>query len=430
MTESDLRDRICVARALAIFAMVYVHVPGVELLNAAGGLPAAGTGFLREGVGRAAAALLAAISGGLCARLLLSNASSPRRLIRRRVRTVLLPMVFWAGLTVLVYALASFQHETFLHASPTAFWPALQAFVNTVTFVGAAHADVPTLHLSFLRDLFVCTVLTWPLLRALRASTALTLGLLTLLYLSRVEIYLVLRPLVLLSFAVGAALVLHRVRLDTWDAQWPVTLAAATLITAAILLTRLGVAPDALPPWRETLLESAFYPIARLCWTVCVWQLAGACVATPLAAAVRTRLPWVFVTFCSHFLLLTLTWFAFVVPLLVRMPDGARTLALFGWFLCAPVLSFAFAGAVVALARSAGPAAAMLAGAGQRPVARAAQASVARTLPSGPASASSRSPGETGSAPVQVPQNTTVSAAAPSLAKAGCDSNQATIANG
>jgi len=344
-----LGDRIACARAIAILGMIYVHVPGAEEMIAAGGANGVAAQFLVDGIGRASAALLAIVSGWLVTTALLGARATPSTLIVRRAGTTLRPMVFWAAATVVLYSGVSLVRPTFLSVPADGWFDLTMRFLDTVFFLTPDPIG-PTVHLSFLRDLFVCVVLAWPLLRLLRAMPALTLGALGGIYLSQVEIYVVLRPLVLFCFAIGMSLCLYRVRLDTLDRWLPVWVMAGCLATASIVFARSGIEPvegstatllvTVAPGWRIDLLESVLYPLTRLCWTLALWCVTCQLVGRPIAGFLRRQSPWIFTAFCSHFLSLTVLWNLMVMPVLVRLPGASAPWVLFVWFLVAPLLAF------------------------------------------------------------------------------------------
>jgi len=366
-----LGDRIACARAIAILGMIYVHVPGAEELIVAGGPSGITAQFLVDGIGRASAALLAVVSGWLVATALLGARTSPGALIRRRAGTTIRPMLFWAAITVVLYSAVSLARPTFLSVPFQSGFELVVRFLDTVFFVTPSVVG-PTVHLSFLRDLFMCVVLAWPLLRLLRTVPGPTLSVLGAIYLSQIEIYLILRPLVLFSFAIGMSLSLYHVRLDSLDRWWPAWLSVGCVATAAIVAVRAGaVNPSAatmpglvqvLPGWRFDLLESVLYPLTRLCWTLTLWCATVHLVARPIAGFLRRQSPWIFTTFCSHFLTLTVLWSLTIAPLSGRLSGAALSITLVAWFLVAPLLAFAMAYALMRIMATLSPTLAVLGG--------------------------------------------------------------------
>jgi hypothetical protein len=119
-----MRDRISMARMLCVLGMIFVHVPDGQSLATVYTLTGDRItvfleGFLVEGPGRASAALLSAISGYLAATTLLKPGRSVWALYRRRFVSIIIPMIFWAGITTLVYVVVSQSRPTFLDDADT-----------------------------------------------------------------------------------------------------------------------------------------------------------------------------------------------------------------------------------------------------------------------------------------------------------------------
>ena len=199
-----VRERIAMVRVLCIGFMIYVHVPD-NAISMVSAVPIPdpslfSQGFLVEGAGRASAALLSLVSGLLTAVAL--RRGGPGSVIRRRFRSIVVPMLFWSSVTVALYAALTFVRPTFLTPDGRPLPELLLDYVNAVFFVTAQPMG-PTLHLGFLRDLFVCIVLSPLVLAALRRFGALVPTALALVYVFDLESVVVLRPLVLFAFSIG-----------------------------------------------------------------------------------------------------------------------------------------------------------------------------------------------------------------------------------
>lgn len=336
-------------RVLCIGFMIYVHVPDNAISAIATGVPLASQlfqGFLVEGVGRASAALLSLVSGLLTA-VALSRGEAVS-LYRRRFRSIVLPMLFWSTLTVGLYALLSFAQPTFLSSGDRSLPESVLFYANAVLFLSDQPMG-PTLHLGFLRDLFVCILLAPLLIAALRRAGVLVPLLLGALYLLDVESIVILRPLVLFAFSIGLWLALGGWRLEALDAAWPLWIALSALATCAVMLSGTEAALDAGPSrWfaeqgldlRETLL----YPASRLFGGLAIWTLAAKLVGSGWSARLGRLSPYVFVAFCSHFLVLTILWETLVRPLV----GASDTLGYALWFASAPFVAMAAAIVIVA----------------------------------------------------------------------------------
>lgn len=335
------------ARMLCVLLMIFVHVPDGQT-NAVlytlndGSFAVFLEGFLVEGPGRASAALLSVVSGYLAATTLLKPGSSVMSLYRRRFVSIILPMVIWALATCMIYLAASRFRPTFLDDAHT-----LLEQLNFVLFL----TEMPqgaTMHLGFLRDLFVCVLLSPLLLPAIQRVAWLVLPLLGLLYLfvHDQSSVVILRPLVLFAFSLGIYLATRKVALNSLDRFWPLFTLLAIAATMLILLVNSGVAADMVKLFdaRDMEFEEVvLYPIGRLFGSLAIWTLIPMLLGGRLQAWTTRFTPYLFAAFCSHYLMLTMVFHALWTPLF-----GGRESGMFlAWFLIAPLLSMAIAVLIV-----------------------------------------------------------------------------------
>ena len=384
----SIRERIAMVRVLCIGFMIYVHVPdnAVSTMNAAVAAPLASLlfqGFLIEGVGRASAALLSLVSGLLTAVALTRGA--PSALYRRRFRSIVVPMVIWSTLTVTLYAALSLVRPTFLQLDGYSPAQELLFYLNTVFFLTDQPVG-PTMHLGFLRDLFVCVLLSPLLLAALRRVGVVLIVALGVLYLLDGESVIVLRPLVVFAFALGLWLAQRGARLDAWDRAWPLWVGLSILATLLVMAcsTEQGLASAPALWFAERgldLRESVVYPLSRLFGGLAIWSLAAKLVGGGWNRRLSRVSPYVFVAFCSHYLVLVLSWEGAIKPL-VGSSDG---MAYVFWFALAPFVAMLCAALLVeSLARTLPALAALLTGGRvtRAAAARPSPATVAPTRPS------------------------------------------------
>lgn len=338
------------ARMLCVLCMIFVHVPdgqtsAVLYTLSDGGFINFIEGFLVEGPGRASAALLSVVSGYLAATTLLKPGSSINGLYRRRFVSIVLPMVFWGVATCLIYLAASRFRPTFLDDAKTLLDQLNFVFFLTEMPMGA------TMHLGFLRDLFVCVLLSPLLLPAIQRFAWLLLPLLCLLYLFDHDqsAVLILRPLVLFAFSVGIYLATRKLALNSLDRFWPLFVLVSAAATLTILLANSGLADNAVQIFAARNMEfdeTVLYPIGRLFGSLAIWTLIPLMLGGRLQAWTTRFTPYLFAAFCSHYLLLTLVFHALWKPMF-----GGRESNLFLlWFLMAPVLSMALSVLMVNIA--------------------------------------------------------------------------------
>lgn len=348
--EHDTRERIAMARMLCVLFMIFVHVPDGQSVAAvytltAGGFSTFLEGFLVEGPGRASAALLSVVSGYLAATTLLKPGSSVRLLYRRRFVSIVLPMVFWACVTYLVYLIVSQSRPTFLDDAKTFMDRVNIIFFLTEMPVGA------TMHLGFLRDLFVCVLLSPLLLPAIQRMAWLLLPLLGVLYIFEHDqaTVLILRPLVLFAFCIGIYLATRKVRLDALDRFWPIFVVLSLIATLVILLVNSGVADTTVKAFAARDMkfdETVLYPFGRLFGSLAIWTLIPYLLGGRMQGWVKRFTPYLFAAFCSHYLVLTLLFYGAWMPVF-----GSRESSIFVlWFLAAPLVSMAAAVLMVSVA--------------------------------------------------------------------------------
>lgn len=362
----SMRDRIAMVRVLCIGFMIFVHVPDNAFSAAefSVGVPLASwltQGVLVEGLGRASAALLSLVSGILTAVAL--TRAKPSSLYRRRFRSIVVPMIIWSTVTVIVYAALSLIRPTFLTLGDVPPLQALLFYVNTIFFLTDQPMG-PTLHLGFLRDLFVCLLLSPILVALLRRIGRVLLLLLAVVYLLDLESVFILRPLILLAFCIGLWLMQTGRDLEAADDYWPLWVVLLLVATSLVILsgTERGLA---WPPaqWLAArgidFREMFVYPLSRIFGALAIWSLAAKLVGTGWTDRLSRVSPYVFVAFCSHYLVLVFLWEGMVR----RLVGGHATAGFAVWFVLAPFIAmFAAMVIVEVLARIAPSLAALLTG--------------------------------------------------------------------
>jgi len=326
--DEGMRARINAARVMCVCLMIYVHVPN--------GLGMAGSpelvsnlrfdhwleSMLVAGPGRSSAALLSIVSGFLIAITLCKpreglTGQFLRKLYLRRAESILLPMVIWALVTCAVYVALDSDSTSFVAQAE-----GVLAKLNLVFFLTESPYGA-TLHLGFLRDLFVCVLLSPLLLFALQRAPKLTIAFLLAVYLiiNSGNTVIIHRPLIILCFTIGMWLAINRIQINALDRHW---------------LAGYGV----------SLLESVLYPLSRLSGSLALWCMLPLLSGAWLSRIITSVSPYLFAAFCSHFLVLAILFNAIWLPL-----AGDRNSSLYLiWFLSAPLVSMAVAIAMVNIA--------------------------------------------------------------------------------
>ena len=345
---SEMRDRIYAARFISVMLMIYVHVPGTQLISDASGI-AAGIrldhwleSLLIEGPGRASAALLSVISGYLAAITLVRSGGWSTTLYKRRFSSLIIPMCSWAFITWVVYMILG-RHDS-IHMTEGS---SLLDRLNVIFFITETPYG-PTMHLGFLRDLFVCVLLSPLLLLLLRRFPVFILAALSLYYLSGYvsPVAIILRPLVILCFALGMLFAIRHTALDKLDNYWWVFLFLTGVFAVLIIWTNAGLlAPleSYFASFGLSLKETLLYPVCRIFGSLAIWCALPLCLGSRLNRWIKRFTPFLFVTFCSHFLVMSIIFYAAWLPL-----AGDRDSPVYlVWFLSAPFIALACAATMV-----------------------------------------------------------------------------------
>lgn len=286
-------DTIRLARVLCILLLVYAHAqpyqPGLpETLFSPMGL----IHYLRQLLGHTSVPLLSLISGYLLARLLSTRPYA--RELGHRFFSLLVPLVLWNLIFI-----AKEVAESGLPALPAA-----QDWPNAVLALTAPPAMTP---LYFLRDAFVCALVSPALLHLARQApraTALALLLNALLNLDGV---LFLNSAIPLFYFAGCAL---------WVRQWPIPthpMPRATVWAAGLAMVLLSAAPVALPTVGDAShlhsAPAAAIDIAlRAAGCVVFWAAASRLLNTRAGDALLRFEPIAFFIFCTHGMATGLAW--------------------------------------------------------------------------------------------------------------------------
>ncbi|QGP78928.1 acyltransferase family protein [Sphingobium sp. CAP-1] len=287
-------DAIAIARVLCIVGVVYVH--GWTGLNGEALAGLRGTAqdnlrwFLMELFGRSAVPLLGLISGWLVAGS--RRTSDWAGHVRRKARTILLPMILWNIIAILLVSgaarLAGLQAP-----QPQSLWWTIDE-VLIVTRNPDINVQMP-----FLRDLFLCMVAA-PLLVRLPGRALALIGLTAAAcHIAGLGPPLLMRASILFFFTTG--ILARRGGWAEWAAALPLPVAIlpfALLMAGQLYLmvagggTRLAL----------NLLDMA----VRVAATLAFWRLAWALAGSNARGLLLRIEPYAFFLFCAHLILIWL----------------------------------------------------------------------------------------------------------------------------
>ena len=314
-TPSDppVREAIGIARVLCILGIVYVHAwtgrSGDELIALAETPQGVLRWVLIELVGRCAVPLLGAISGWLAGPSAIRRGAAGFR--RVKARTILAPMLLWNLIALaLVSGAATLGH---LKAPvPAGVWQAID-------WTGCLTEPNPiNVQIAFLRDLFLCMLAAPGLARLPDRWLWAIAGLAAAWAIGAVDLYLLLRPQILLFFVIG--LIARRRGWAERVSTLPFALAIAPYLLLVAPKAYLSIVDERWLQAHVAVANAIDLPL-RVAAAIAVWRSAialarRAATVTPLLAIER----YAFFLFCLHVILI---WLLGPVLGLVTGPLGS-----------------------------------------------------------------------------------------------------------
>lgn len=288
-------------RIILISGIVFVHVPHNPETSPFLGLYGFFDWlrvFLGDALFRIGVPCLSAISGYLLFRKGFA-AFDYTATIKSKTKTVLLPFLLWNG--ALFLAVLLIQRV----GLGVGYFPDLwNASPREIISHGAAVEELPVnVPLYFLRDLFVCILLS-PILALLVRRFALpTLAVLLLVTaIPDLTLMIVQKKSILFSFTLGIALALHKVDLKTLD-PYAGKLTVATLVAAAMLATGLYFTGPEFT-FELNLLRN----LLAVFGAIGFWVASSLLVKSKLGQRLAQTGSLSFWIFCAHYPLLVLMW--------------------------------------------------------------------------------------------------------------------------
>lgn len=298
----SLSDRVRIARFLCIFLMMFVHVqPGIaeNVYDRDAGLFDVVYFIFSRLLGLSSVSLLSVVSGYFVVASL--RKAGAAQLIVSKLRTLVVPLVAWnlAMLGLLTaYGLLTGKWQDMPEFS-------LMGLSNALLALTQWPLDVP---LWFLRDLFICCVLSPVLYVGLKRFPLPTIALLVVYTLFGEGLLILQRPQLLLFFGLGMWARIAGTDVPALDrlSRWlTVGLVAMAAIFLTIRIDRilLSEMDDTLRLTLDTLL--------RVTMAGGFWLLTGTIRNTRLAALCTRLEPYAFFLFCSHAILFNFSGIVF-----------------------------------------------------------------------------------------------------------------------
>jgi len=318
--KSQLSDTIRLARVLCILLLVYAHAqpysPGVPttVFSQEGTIY-----FLRLLLGQGSVPLLSVVSG-----YLLAKSMSERRYtdeLKNKLFTLIVPLVLWN----LIYIFKEFLKLGLTGIPAASDWP------NAVLAISAPPAMMP---LYFLRDVFVCFLMSPLLFGAARKAPLLTITALLINAVLNADGPLFINSGIPLFFFGGCLLWSRAVVIPT-DGL-PKTVVAASIVTLVVLSIApiYGYAP---PGWSLLAPHSTAYGAAAIALfvasSVVFWHAACLLRGHSLGRFLMLYEPIAFFIFCIHAIVAGVWWIA-----LVRTGLVESSVAVLAYFISTPLL--------------------------------------------------------------------------------------------
>lgn len=299
--DQNLSSRINLMRILLISGIVFVHVPHDPETSPFLGLYGFFDWlrvFLGDALFRVGVPCLSAISGYLLFRRGMSAFDYPAT-VRSKAKTVLLPFVLWNG--TLFLAVLLMQRA----GVGVGYFPDLwNANTREIFSHGAAIEELPVnVPLYFLRDLFVCILLSPILSFFVRRFPLSTLGgLLIVTAWPDFSLYIVQKKSILFSFSLGIALALYKVDLKKLD-PYAATITAGLFVATALLATGLYfTGPE------FTFELNLMRNLLAVFGAIALWASSSLLIQSRIGQRLANTGSLSFWIFCAHYPILVMMW--------------------------------------------------------------------------------------------------------------------------
>jgi succinoglycan biosynthesis protein ExoH len=301
--DVNVSSRINLMRIVLISGIVLVHIPfdpASSPFNGAYGLFDWLRVFLTESLFRVGVPALSAISGYLLFRGGMEGFSYLKT-VRTKTQTVFLPFLLWntAFFIAVLVMLSAGVGDGYVPG----LWNMSARDLLTQLF---ATEDFPVnIPLYFLRDLFVCILLSPLLAWLIRRIPLLTLSALFLLAIvPEMSFYVVLKRSILFSFSFGIYASLYKIDIKALDRYAPLGV-ACLFAASALLATAIYMTGPSLPDWVQL-----FRNTLAIAGAAGFWMMSALLIKTNIGQRLSKTGSLSFWIFCAHYPLLVLLWMA------------------------------------------------------------------------------------------------------------------------
>ena len=326
-------DTIRLARILCILLLVYAHAQPYAAVDPAdpGSLlsPMGAIAYVRQLLGHTGVPLLSLISGYLLARTLSARPWIAE--FSNKFFSLIVPLVLWN----LIYIAKEYAESSFIT------FPALQEWPDAVLAITTYPAMMP---LYFLRDAFVCFLISPALMYLARKVPGLTVAALLLNALLNIDDVMFINSAIPLFYFAGCVLMVRRVPIPTYPAH---PIPRGPVWAAGLAMVVLSAAPFFRPQeWGISDAQSVPYAAVdialRAAGCVVFWAVASKLLHSRAGDVLLRFEPMAFFIFCAHGMAAGLWWMA-----LGRLGYADITPVSLGYFALSPLLALAVCVAAV-----------------------------------------------------------------------------------
>ncbi|WP_132661903.1 acyltransferase family protein [Rhizobium azibense] len=297
--DANVSSRINLMRIVLISGIVFVHIPfdpANTPFNGTYGVFDWLRVFLSEALFRVGVPCLSAISGYLLFRGGTEDFNYVKT-VRTKAQTVFLPFLIWnTAFFIAALAMLSVGIGDGYVVSP---WTAsMRGLLSQLFAVEEFPTNIP---LYFLRDLFVCILLSPLLAWLIRRIPLLTLSTLLLLALiPEMSLHIVIKRSILFSFAFGIYASMYKIDIKALDRFAPLGV-ALLLAASGLLATAIYMTGPSMPDWVE-LCRNAL----AIGGAAGFWMLSALLIKTSVGQRLSKTGSLSFWIFCAHYPLLVL----------------------------------------------------------------------------------------------------------------------------
>ena len=291
--SAELKRRIELSRIVLISAIVFHHIriPSELTLYSWDNLGYL-RGFIQIGLLKTATSTLTVLSGYLC---FSSNFElHPFRFLRKRFRTLLVPMVIWnvpAALAIFMFQINGeyyYKYDNLVDGS-------ILNWVDALLGLTKDPANVP---LHFLRNIIACNIIAALVGGAFKRYTLRVFTLIFLIGILNLDGMIVLRDDILIGFFLGAAVATLQIDSTIVDKSLPIF--GPIYLISALLIFSMQVDPSSL-----------WWMLHRLLGFLAAWPLIGYLNRTRLGVSISKYSNYAFLIFLTHYYVGIVLFFIF-----------------------------------------------------------------------------------------------------------------------